>query len=117
MQPDLRARADRRNDATRRRTELTAATAVIGLLATAGFGRLAAETSAGPPATDTTTSTTTESATNPTATQPTATATPSTDSSTSNGSTSGSSGSSSSGSSSSGVSRSSGRAHVTTGSS
>src|SRR5689334_5754499 len=103
MTPDLRARTDRRTDATRRRTELTAATAVIGLVATAGFGWLAAETYAGSPKTDPTSATeSTATQTAPTATSAPATSTPSKNGSTSDGSTTNGSSSSSSGSSSSG---------------
>ena len=114
MTPELRSRIAHRTRASRLRSDLTGLTVLTGLVATAGFGWLAAETYAGTPASSptTTTTTTTDSTT-------AATPTPTDDrSTTSNGSTS--SGSSSSGGSTSGtsgVSRPNGRSHVTTGSS
>ena len=116
MRSDLRARTDPRADATRRRTELTSATALIGLVATAGFGWLAAATYAGAPKPDTTP--TTHATSTPTATPSTNRHEESTsDDSSSNRSTDVGSSSSSSGSSSSGITRGTGRAHVSTGSS
>ncbi len=112
MTPELRARIGRRNTASRLRSDLTGISLVAGLVATAGFGWLAAETYAGTPKDSTTKATTTD----PTTATPAPTTNPG--STTSNGSTS--SGSSSSGGSvsgSSGVSTSRGRGHVTTGSS
>ena len=118
MTPELRSRIAHRTRASRLRSDLTGLTVLTGLVATAGFGWLAAETYAGTPQTSKTATTTDRSTV--------ATPTPTHESSTSNGSTSnGSSSSSSSGSSSSGgsvsgnsgVSRSSGRGHITSGSS
>jgi len=121
MTPDLRARTNRRTEATQRRAELTAATAVIGIVATAGFGWLAAETYAGTPKADTSGSTN-STTTVPEATQPSTVTNPYYGGSTNDGTTrnrsgSSSSGSSISGSSSSGITRGTGRAHVSSGSS
>jgi len=114
MTPELRSRIAHRTRASRLRSDLTGLTVLVGLVATAGFGWLAAETYAGTPK-DTTSNATTHRSTTTTANPSTVTTPAPTSDSTSNGS----SGSSSSGgsSSSSGVSRSSGRGHVTTGSS
>ena len=114
MTPELRSRIAHRTRASRLRSDLTGLTVLTGLVATAGFGWLAAETYAGTPESTKTTTTTTDRST-------VATPTPTDESTTTDGSTSsGSSGSSSSGGSvsgNSGVSRSSGRGHITSGSS
>jgi len=127
MTPELRSRIAHRTRASRLRSDLTGLTVLTGLVATAGFGWLAAETYAGTPqsskapTTTTTTDGSTVAAPTPTNHSSTTTNGSTSNGSTSNGSTSnGSSGSSSSGGSvsgSSGVSRSSGRGHITSGSS
>ena len=125
MTPELRSRIAHRSRASRLRSDLTGLTVLTGLVATAGFGWLAAETYAGTPQTSKTPTTTSERSTFATPT-PTDDQSTTSNGSTSNGSTSngsisnGSSGSSSSGgfvSGNGGVSRSSGRGHITTGSS
>jgi hypothetical protein len=123
MTPELRARTERRAEATRRRSELTAAAAVIGLVATAGFGWLAAETYAGTPSKDGT-STTVAPPAGSGETERDNAGSPSvegagsaTSGSASDRSTRSRSGSSIGGSSSNQVTRGSSRAHVSTGSS
>jgi hypothetical protein len=116
MPTSLRARTDHRALADQRLSDLTFATAVVGLAATIGFGGLAAVTYAGvpnpvaaDPAQDTLTVPQTHTGSNPSTTNGGSTTTrPNTNST--NGSSLG-------GGSSSGISRSSGRAHVSTGSS
>lgn len=112
MTPELRSRIAHRTRASRLRSDLTGLTVLTGLVATAGFGWLAAETYAGTPQSSKTTTTTTR-----TEGSTVATPTPTDDQSTNSGSSSGSSSSGSSVGGSGGVSRSSGRGHITSGSS
>lgn len=110
MTPEVRARIAHRTRASRLRADLTGLTVLSSLVATAGFGWLAAETYAGTPKPTTTTTTTRTNGT-------VATPTPTQDESTT---PNGSSGSGTSGGVVRGngsISRSSGRGHVTTGSS
>src|SRR5262245_42899029 len=93
MTPELRSRIAHRTRASRLRSDLTGLTVLTGLVATAGFGWLAAETYTGTPESSKTTTTTTDGST-------VATPTPTDESTTTNGSTS--NGSTTSGSSSSG---------------
>ncbi len=116
MPMSIRARSDHRSLADQRLSDLTLATAVAGLAATIGFGWLAAVTYAGvstpitaDPVQDTLTVPRTQTGSNPSTTNGGSTTTrPRTNSG--NGSSLG-------GGSSGSTSRSSGRAHVSTGSS
>ena len=115
MPMSLRARSDHRTLADRRLSDLTFATAVVGLAGTIGFGWLAAVTYAGVPSPvaadpvqDTLTVPRTQTGSSPSTANGGSTTRPST--TPRNGSSQG-------GGSSSGTSRSSGRAHVSTGSS
>jgi hypothetical protein len=116
MTPELRSRIAHRTRASRLRSDLTGLTVLTGLVATAGFGWLAAATYAGTPQSSKAATTTRSDRST------VATPAPRDDESTttSGSSSTRSNGSSSSGASvggSSGVSRSSGRGHITSGSS
>ncbi len=116
MPMSLRARSDHRTVADQRLSDLTFATAVVGLAGTIGFGWLAAVTYAGvpnpvtaDPVQDTLTVPRTQTGSSP--------STVNGGSTTTRPSTNSGNGSSLGGGSSSGTSRSSRRAHVSTGSS
>ena len=116
MPTSIRARTDHRTLADQRLSDLTFATAVVGLAATIGFGWLAAVTYAGVP-NPATANPAQDTLTVPRTQTSSGSSTTNGGSTTTRPNTSSTNGSSLGGGSSSGTSRSSGRAHVSTGSS